>query len=289
MRSATRSAVGSASCRRSWPSARNTTVSAEAAAFGIVGHHDDGLPEVVDGLAQEREDVLAGPRVERPGRLVGEDDLGPGDERAGDRDALLLAAGELARRCLIRSASPTRSVTSLSQASSAFCFASRSGRVMFWAAVRDGHEVEGLEDEADALAAQPAERVLARGRRARSRPRCTVPERGTVETRCAVEERALPGPGGPHHGGVRARSQRERELAQCRDEVIAAPVGLADVGQLHGGGHRGGDGRVRCDFGGGHRCLSERGGHVSSLLLLRPPHIGRMPVFRTLSFRSRPM
>ena len=61
----------------------------------VVGDHDDGLAEVVDDVAQEGEDLAAGPRVERAGRLVGEDDLGPRDERAGDRDALLLAAREL--------------------------------------------------------------------------------------------------------------------------------------------------------------------------------------------------
>jgi hypothetical protein len=36
-------------------------------------------------------------RARRRGRLVGEHDGGPGDERARDGDALLLAAGQLAR------------------------------------------------------------------------------------------------------------------------------------------------------------------------------------------------
>ena len=65
---------------------------------GVVGDHDDGLAELVDGAAQQRrarrrDDV----RVEVAGRLVGEHDRGPRDERAGDGDALLLAAGQLAR------------------------------------------------------------------------------------------------------------------------------------------------------------------------------------------------
>ena len=62
----------------------------------VVGDHHDGLAEPVDRLAQQREDVPAGARVERAGRLVGEDHLGPRDQRAGDGDALLLAARELA-------------------------------------------------------------------------------------------------------------------------------------------------------------------------------------------------
>ena len=43
------------------------------------------------------EDLAAGARVEVAGRLVGEHDRRPRDERAGDRHALLLAAGELGR------------------------------------------------------------------------------------------------------------------------------------------------------------------------------------------------
>ena len=58
-------------------------------------------------LAQQREDLRARLRVEVAGRLVGEDDRRPADERAGDRDALALAAGELrsgggASRCRAR-------------------------------------------------------------------------------------------------------------------------------------------------------------------------------------------
>ena len=61
----------------------------------VVGDDDDGLAELVDRRPQQVEDAVARLRVEVAGRLVGEDDGGPGDQRAGDRDPLLLAAGEL--------------------------------------------------------------------------------------------------------------------------------------------------------------------------------------------------
>ena len=64
---------------------------------GVVGDHHDRVAVRVDDLAQEREHAAPGAGVERSGRLVGEHDLGPGDERPGDRDPLLLAAGELGR------------------------------------------------------------------------------------------------------------------------------------------------------------------------------------------------
>src|SRR5580692_8151705 len=43
------------------------------------------------------DDHLAGRRIEIAGRLIGEDQSRRGDKGAGDRDALLLAAGKLRR------------------------------------------------------------------------------------------------------------------------------------------------------------------------------------------------
>ena len=63
---------------------------------GVVSDHHDRLTVVTDG-AEQLEDLAARPRVEVAGRLVGEDDLRPGDERARDRDALLLSARQLRR------------------------------------------------------------------------------------------------------------------------------------------------------------------------------------------------
>ena len=57
-----------------------------------MGDHHDRVAVGVDDLAQEGEHVAPGARVERSRRLVGEHDLGAGDEGPGDRDPLLLAA-----------------------------------------------------------------------------------------------------------------------------------------------------------------------------------------------------
>ena len=54
-------------------------------------------PCAVDALEQ-REHLLLARRVEVAGRLVEQQHARPHDERAGDRDALLLAAGELRRQ-----------------------------------------------------------------------------------------------------------------------------------------------------------------------------------------------
>src|SRR5581483_1671869 len=61
----------------------------------VVRDHRRRLSPILYRLAEELEDLAAGPRVEVPGGLVGEDDGRLRDQRARDRDALLLAAGEL--------------------------------------------------------------------------------------------------------------------------------------------------------------------------------------------------
>ena len=67
------------------------------AAFGdtvIVGDDEDGGAEALVEVADEREDLGAGVRVEVAGGLVGEQDGRGEGEGAGDGDALALAAGE---------------------------------------------------------------------------------------------------------------------------------------------------------------------------------------------------
>ncbi len=55
------------------------------------------VPAVVQ-LAQQRDDLRAAGAVERAGRLVGEHDRRPRDDRPRDPDALALAAGQLRRQ-----------------------------------------------------------------------------------------------------------------------------------------------------------------------------------------------
>ena len=88
--------------------------------------------------------------------------LGLADERARDRDALLLAARELGRPvAATRSSRPTRSSASrTTDARQPPAGEPRRQRDVLLGGQR-AEQVEGLEDEADALAAQPGERPLA--------------------------------------------------------------------------------------------------------------------------------
>src|SRR4029077_3374768 len=58
----------------------------------IVGHHDDRLPQLRDGVPEKVEEIGARTRVEVARRLVGEDDLRLACECARCSDALLLPA-----------------------------------------------------------------------------------------------------------------------------------------------------------------------------------------------------
>ena len=69
--------------------------SASASAL-VVGDVDGGEAEAAVQLVDLGPHLVAQPRVEVAERLVEEDELGPGDEAARERDALLLAAAQLA-------------------------------------------------------------------------------------------------------------------------------------------------------------------------------------------------
>ena len=109
--SMTRSTVGSRISATIWPSARNTIAVGVGRRGRVVRDHHDRLAELVDGASHERQELAAGRAVEVAGRLVGEDDRRPAGERAGDGDALLLTARQLARpvRQPVARAPPCRS------------------------------------------------------------------------------------------------------------------------------------------------------------------------------------
>ena len=101
-------------------------------------------------------------RVEVAGRLVGEHDRRPRDERAGDRDALLLAAGELRRAVAepLRRGRPCR-ISSSHPLGVRLAAGEREREHDVLGRREHRQQVEELEDEADVLAAQERELVVA--------------------------------------------------------------------------------------------------------------------------------
>ena len=108
------------------PSARNTARSAYEAATGSWVTMTIVWPNSRTAVRMNGEDLGARAGVEVAGRLVGEDDLGPAGERAGDGHPLLLAAGQLRRSVVEPVLSPTVSTTWSNHAGSGLRPASRA-------------------------------------------------------------------------------------------------------------------------------------------------------------------
>ena len=127
----------------------------------VVGdQHQRGAALRVAG-EQQIDDLLAGGLVEIAGRLVGDQDRRIGRQRAGQRDALLLAAGQLRR--IVRAAvrpSPT-AASSRARALERVGGAGQFQRHRDVFQRRHGRDqVEGLEHDADIAAAEARQRVL---------------------------------------------------------------------------------------------------------------------------------
>jgi hypothetical protein len=202
----------------------------------VVGHHHDRLAELADRLPQEVQDVGRGVRVEVAGGLVGEDQIGLVDQRPGAGNPLLLTAGELGRavRETVRDAQLPDQVAEPVAVDPGPGQVGREGDVLGRGQRRD--QVEGLEDEADLVPAQPGEPgvvepadVLAAHER--------LPGRRPVEAGHAVHERRLARARRTHHGGEPGPVDGHVDAVQGVHRRLAAAVGLV---QVHGPGGRAG-------------------------------------------------
>ena len=128
----------------------------------IVRDDDHGAAPVVRGFAQQADDLVAGLRVQVAGRLVAQDQRRVGDHRPRQRNTLLLAAGKL-RRAVLAAIGQTHTGQRLVGPLQGRCTRhavqdERHGDVL--PRREHGDQVEELEDEADARAAQRRERVV---------------------------------------------------------------------------------------------------------------------------------
>ena len=141
---------------------------------------------------------MPGGRVEVAGRLVGEDTRGSTDERAGDRDPLLLAAGELrragARRA--RRGRPRRAARAHARAARPRA-AGVSADLDVLERRQRRDQVELLEDEAERAQPQLGELAVAQRRRGRVPRRRRVPELGRSSAPSSCSSVVLPEPLGP--------------------------------------------------------------------------------------------
>ena len=197
MRSATASAVGASSVAGHLAVGQEHDAVGVRGGDGVVGHHDDGLAGRVDDLAQQRR----GPR----GRcVVSSAPVGSSANRTSGR---VTSARAIATRCCWPPDSSRGTVAQpVGQARAlARPRASSRGRGVPAEPHREAdvlldrqrrHQVEGLEDEPDALAAQHGQRRLRQpGEVHAAEPARALGRR--VEPGGDVQERALARPDGP--------------------------------------------------------------------------------------------
>ena len=134
--------------------------------LGCVGDHEDRRALGVE-LVDQRHDGVAGGAVEVAGRLVGEHDRRPADQRARDRDALALTARELrsdARRPGRRARRDASASSARARLSPARTPAYSRPSATFSSTRRVLGQEELLEDEADARRTQRRDLAIAQPR-----------------------------------------------------------------------------------------------------------------------------
>ena len=193
------------------------------------------MPSLVVQLAQPAAQLLAHLGVERAERLVEQQHARLDRQRAGERHALALAAGELRRIAARRSRSScTRSSSSSTR--------SRDLRLGGRVAARPHAQAEGdvLEHAScggTARSAGTRSRRGARARRADARPRRRTgprPRSGNSSPAMMRSSVVLPEPDGPSSAHELARRGSSRLDAVERGEAVEA-LGDADLDRRHDG------------------------------------------------------
>ena len=114
-------------------------------------------PAVLPELLQQGDDVVPGVLVQVPGRLVGQQHLRLLDQRPGDRDPLLLAAGQLGRQVPgpVGQADVREGLRGPGPPARRAHAERHQGRLHVLLRAQRRHQVERLEDEADGLGPDP--------------------------------------------------------------------------------------------------------------------------------------
>ena len=243
------------------PSCSITTRSAVDGRARVVRDHDHGLAEVVDGAPEQPEHLARRLRVEVAGRLVGEHDRGPRDQRAGDRHPLLLPAGQLGGTVREPVAEPDR----VDERGEPLVVDLRAGERQRQRDVlvrgQDRDQVVGLEDEAELVAPQRGQPLVVEVRELLAVDDDRAGRRA-VQPREQMHERRLAGAGGPHDRRELAGGEADRDAAQRVDGRLPLPVGSMEV--------RRGDDRVSRNRGHTRQHPAVRGGRKGEF----PPRAG---------------
>ena len=122
----------------------------------VVGDHDPGLVLFVDQIGEDLDDLVGPFGVQAGGGFIGQDHAGVVDQGAGDGDPLLLAAGKLAWQVVqaVFQAQTGQQVRGALTAVATILLVQAQHQLDIFEGAQIGHQVVGLEGEADLLAAE---------------------------------------------------------------------------------------------------------------------------------------
>ena len=190
-----------------------------------MGDEDHGGALLPGGGDEKLHDLLAGQRVQRSGRLVGEEDLGPGYQAPSQGDPLGLAARQLPGSAPLQPVEAERLepgsglVERLGSASSTE--QQGEGHVFFRRQL--GDKLAELEHEPEVVPAQAAARLLAHGVDAPAGKEDLAPV-GLEDAGQAVQQGGL----------ARAARAHDRQDLSCGDrQAGASQRGRGTEGELH--------------------------------------------------------
>ena len=167
--------------------------------MGIVRHHDDGLAELLVQARQDGEHFLRRGRIQIPRRLVGQNQSGIGDNRSGDRDALLLAAGKLPRIVVhpVAQADQLQRRGRVLHPLLLLQMRQRQGQLHVLHRRQHRNQIEGLENESDILVAPVRDLAVAELAQIVPEHADLAAGRG-IHRRDQVQQSGFTGAGRPH-------------------------------------------------------------------------------------------
>jgi hypothetical protein len=165
----------------------------------VMGDDDHRLALGAIQVAQEPEHLRARARVQVARRLVGQDELGIGEERPGDRDPLLLASRELRRQVIgaVRQPDPVQQGRCALARCVVRAAGDERGKEHVLLSAQRGQQVEELKHEADAVTPKAGEPRVAEAVVALA-GQDDLPRRGRFEGPEEVQHRRLARAGRPH-------------------------------------------------------------------------------------------
>src|ERR1039457_2989744 len=191
----------------------------------FVGDQDDGIALLVEAL-EEAHDFVAGGGIEVAGGFVGQQNGRVVDERAGDRDALALAAGKLVRLVVHAGFQVYLAHGNFGalQALGAGHSGVDQGKFHVVQGGGAGQQVEGLEDETDLTVADARQLVV--GHLADQVAVDVVQALGGgIEAADQVHEGGFTGTGRSHDGDVFAALDFDIEIKRGEYVAIMGPSG----------------------------------------------------------------